>query len=118
MDDVIAARARAAAARARLSGTIDTLQTRLSPRALARDTVDSIADSSERALRNGADTVRRNPGLAAGVVALAGLWLARDRVKAMAASLRPGRRAPAKPPQTPSVRTTRARPAPAKRKPS
>jgi Protein of unknown function (DUF3618) len=118
MNDVTAAHARVAAARARLSGTVETLQTRLDPRTIARDTVESIADSGERAIRNGVDTARRNPGLIAGAAALVGLWLARDKVKALVTDVLPKRAKTPKPASNPRVRTTRPRPMPVKRKPS
>lgn len=118
MNDVTTAEARVAAARARLSGTVETLQIRLDPRTIARDTVESIADSGERAIRSGVDTARRNPGLIAGAAALIGLWLAREKVQALVIDVLPKRPRRPKPASAPRVTKTRLRPLPVKRKPS
>ena len=40
-------------------------------------------EAGEHAARVGADTVRRNPGAATGLVALAGLFLARRRIASL-----------------------------------
>lgn len=77
------AEAQAKLARDRLSATIAELQDRLNPRTLALGAARDAQEAGERAARVGADTVRRNPGTATGLVALAGLFLARHRIAAL-----------------------------------
>ena len=86
---VTAAELRAQAARARLSGTMGELQDRLSPRSLAREATQGLADTADRAARAGVDTVRDNPGTAVGAVAVAVAFLARRQIARL---LRKGRR--------------------------
>ena len=71
-----AAEANATAARERLSTTLSVLQDRLNPKRLARDAVSDMADAGSIA----ADRAARNPGALAGVIAVAGLFLARHRI--------------------------------------
>ncbi len=74
------AEADAAIARERLSTTLALVQTRLSPKRLARKAMREVADKSSVAAAAGVDGARRNPGAIAGVTALAGLFLARHRI--------------------------------------
>ncbi|MBB6506269.1 hypothetical protein F4693_003269 [Sphingomonas endophytica] len=64
--DVTLAEARVAAARQRLDGTVDRLQTELEPRRLARVALAEVTGSGERAVRVGTEAARRNPGVFAG----------------------------------------------------
>lgn len=76
------AQARVAVARHRLSETVGTLQVRLNPRVVARDAVEGLTESGEKALRTGVETARAHPSavMVAATVALA--WLARRRIGA------------------------------------
>lgn len=80
----------AVAARERLNLTLVALQNRLEPKRLARDTVDDLREAGGVAARKAADAAGRNPGPLAGIVAVAGLFLARHR---LAALVRRGRKA-------------------------
>ncbi|MDG2532818.1 DUF3618 domain-containing protein [Sphingomonas sp. HITSZ_GF] len=75
--DVEAAKARIAAARAQLFGTLGQVQERLSPSNLAQDAVESAAQGVATVARKGAEAVRSRPLAAAGVVATIGLVMAR-----------------------------------------
>lgn len=74
------AEARATAARERLTTSVGDLQERLKPATLARTAARDLADASAEVATKGAETVRRNPAIVAGIVAAAGLFLARHRV--------------------------------------
>jgi len=76
VERLAAAEVNAAAARERLSGTLATLQQRLNPKRLAREAANDVANAGSLA----ADSAGRYPGALAGVVALAGLFLARHRI--------------------------------------
>lgn len=73
----------ASAARQRLNITLVALQDRLEPKRLARETARDLTQASGVAARRTADAARRNPGALAGVVAVAGLFLARHRIAAL-----------------------------------
>lgn len=77
---VAAAEIEAALARQRVMMTIGQLQDRLNPRRLALNASRDVADASSAALTASVETVRRNPGPAAGAAAVAGLFLARHRI--------------------------------------
>ncbi len=77
---VALAEQRAAAARQRLSATVGTLQARLNPRAVARDAVENIQESGEKALRTGVRTARAHPEALVWAATLATAWLARRRI--------------------------------------
>lgn len=77
---VAEAQLRADAAKARLAGTVGELQERLHPRALVRDATQGIAESADKVARAGLESVRDNPGKAAGVVAVAIAFLARGQI--------------------------------------
>lgn len=70
---------RAASARARLSTTLAAVQERIEPKRLARDTFREVTEAGTSAF----DSAKRNPGSLAGVVATAGLYLARHRIAAL-----------------------------------
>lgn len=75
--DVDAARARIAATRARLFGTLGQVQERLSPANLAQDAVETAAQGVATVARKGAEAVRSRPLAAAGIAATIGLVMAR-----------------------------------------
>lgn len=77
---VAAAEIEAALARQRVMMTIGQLQDRLNPRKLALNAASDVADAGTAALTASVDTVKRNPGPAAGMAAVAGLFLARHRI--------------------------------------
>lgn len=66
-------------ARRRLFDTWAVLQDKLSPRQIARRAARDAAEKGNAA----AEIARRNPGAAAGVTALAGLFLARHRIASL-----------------------------------
>jgi hypothetical protein len=78
--DILAAEARAAAARQRLTSTVGELQERLAPQALARDAVDTLSDAGRKALDSGVETARANPALIAGGAAALLAFLGRRRL--------------------------------------
>ena len=82
---IAAAEHDATVARERLSRTVGQLQDRLSPKQIARRAVRDAGDRSTAAV----DTARRNPGTAAGLVACAGLFLARHRIASLFRRRRP-----------------------------
>lgn len=73
------AETQAAAARERLSATLTALQERLNPKRLAREAADDMVDARSVA----AASASRHPGALAGLVAVAGLFLARHRIAAL-----------------------------------
>ena len=73
------AEANATAARERFSATMADIQDRLNPKRLAREAASDMADAGSVAT----ESVSRHPGALAGIVALAGLFLARHRVFAL-----------------------------------
>lgn len=73
------AEANAKVARERLAGTVSVLQERLAPKRLAREAIEDIADVRTVAV----DSAGRHVGALTGVVALAGLFLARNRIAAL-----------------------------------
>jgi sirohydrochlorin ferrochelatase len=77
---VALAQARAAAARQRLSETAGTLQARLNPRVVARDAVDGLTESGEKALRTGVETARAHPDAVMVGASIAIAWLTRRRI--------------------------------------
>ncbi|MDO6414759.1 DUF3618 domain-containing protein [Sphingomonas sp. BIUV-7] len=67
--ELLAARARAAAARADLQATVRELQARLRPSSLASDALDGIKRKSEDMAEDAVDAVRKRPVAASAVVA-------------------------------------------------
>jgi hypothetical protein len=77
------AEAQAIVARERFARSAAALQERLEPRRLARDAAREMRQAGEDAARRTADGARRNPRALAGVVAVAGLFLARHRIASL-----------------------------------
>ena len=78
--EVVLAEVRVAEARKRLGETVSTLQTRLDPRVVAREAVDGLTASSEKALRSGVETARAYPSAVTTGVTIAIAVLARGRI--------------------------------------
>ncbi|MBY9064604.1 DUF3618 domain-containing protein [Sphingomonas yunnanensis] len=78
--DVTAAEARAAEARARLNGTVESLQAELEPRRLVTVVKGKVLDDGNRAARAGLEAARRNPATVAGAGALLFAFLNRKRI--------------------------------------
>ena len=81
--DILAAEARAAAARQRLTSTVGELQERLAPQALAREAADTLSDAGRKALDTGVERARANPALAIGGAALVVAFLGRHQLLAL-----------------------------------
>ena len=78
--DIVAAEARAAAARQRLTATAGELQERLAPQTLAREAADTLTDAGRKALDTGVETAKANPAATIGGGVLFALFLARRRL--------------------------------------
>jgi hypothetical protein len=76
--EVTAARLEAESARARLMGTAQRLQTRISPGTLASNAWQDAKDKGADLAENAVDAVRKRPVAATGVVAAIALFLARE----------------------------------------
>ena len=77
---VVAAQARATAARAQLANTFSALQRRANPQSFASDLAANLKVRGTDAVQGAVTTARENP-VAAGIgVALAGLFLARGPI--------------------------------------
>lgn len=76
--EILAARADAEQARARLMATIQELQQRIAPRTLARDAWDGARSKGADIAEDAVDAVRRRPVAAGGLVAALALFLARE----------------------------------------
>lgn len=74
------AQARSEAARARLSGTINALQRRATPQALAQDVAETLKARGIDALNGLAATAKRKPLHVGLAVTLLGLFLARHQI--------------------------------------
>ena len=72
--------ARAAEARARLTGSIGALQARLAPKTLAQNVVQGLVDKGQAAAQTGLDTAKKYPAALAGAVAALGLLFARKPI--------------------------------------
>lgn len=79
-EEIRAAEQREALARQKLTGTLQELQARLNPKALAREGARKVADAGQSAASKGADVARRNPAPVAGAAAVGVLFLARRRI--------------------------------------
>lgn len=86
---VALAEERAAAARQRLGDSFATLQARLNPRVVARDAVENLQESGEKALRTGVQSARAHPDRVIWAVALAIAWLTRRQIVAALTRKRP-----------------------------
>lgn len=93
---IAAAELSAQLARQRLDRTVAALQVKLNPRRVAHRAMRDAADRGGAAAMTGAETVRRNPGTAAGVAALAAVFLARHRIAGLFRR-KPGRNKTARP---------------------
>ncbi|SDA12970.1 hypothetical protein [Sphingomonas sp. NFR15] len=79
VDPVAAAEERARIARARLETSAAALRERVDPRTVARNAAEGLREQAEAA----AAVARRNPGIVAGTLAVAGLLIARRPVLAL-----------------------------------
>jgi hypothetical protein len=95
---------RSAAARKRLAGTLVEIQSRLNPRALAREAAHELRETGEELAREGLEAVKRHPLTVAGVLTAVGLFAARRPIRALIASL-PDETPPPPPRLTPKPRT-------------
>ena len=77
---LIAAQADAAQKRAQLAESVGQLKAKVNPRRIARQAVADATSAGETAAIVGVETARRYPGTLAGLVAAAGLFLARHRI--------------------------------------
>ncbi|MDF7774524.1 DUF3618 domain-containing protein [Sphingomonas sp. AOB5] len=91
MSDLEAARARAIAARQRLTGTLGEVQERLKPSTLAHDAIGSAAEGALSIARKGAASVRQRPLAVAAVAGAVGLVMSRNWISDILA----GRKKPA-----------------------
>lgn len=73
----------ASMARERLNFSLTALQHRLEPKRLFRETARELTDASAATARRTVATAKRYPGALAGIVAAAGLFVARHRVAAL-----------------------------------
>lgn len=74
------AEAQSAAARARLSDSLVTLQRRATPRALAQDVAETLQARGIAAVNQAVETARRKPVAVGIVAAVVGLFLARRQI--------------------------------------
>ena len=81
---VLAARADAEQAQARLVATLHELQQRIAPRTLARDAWDGAKNKGADLAEDAVDAVRRRPVAAGGIVAALALFLAREPLMGLA----------------------------------
>ncbi len=84
---ILAARANALAARARLDASVAVAKQRLNPKALAADAVGTAADKAGAAAQTGMQVVRERPAVAAAVAGAIGLALAHRPILGWAQSL-------------------------------
>lgn len=94
-EGIAIAKARTSAARGRLVSSLLRLKNSVMPGALARKLVHAATDKAADAADAGAQAVRARPAVAAGVAALAALFLARKPIARAISS---------DPPETPSAR--------------
>ncbi|MFL6740639.1 MAG: DUF3618 domain-containing protein [Sphingomicrobium sp.] len=88
--EVAAARIEAERCRARLIGTAEQLQQRLSPKRLTKDAWEGAKDKGADLAENAVDAVRSRPLAATGVVAAVGLFLARKPLMDLAGRIANG----------------------------
>lgn len=91
-------------ARKRLTGTMVDLQSRLSPKTLAKDAIDGLKEAGNTFAEAGIDTARNHPGKVAGAAAALGLVLLRKPIIALFGKAR--RTAEPKPRTKRSIRQT------------
>jgi hypothetical protein len=85
--EVTAARVEVGKARARLMDSAHDLQTRLSPKVLARGAWEGAKGKGADLAEDAVDAVRKRPIAAGGVVAAIALFLAREPLKDLAGRL-------------------------------
>lgn len=85
--EILAARARVVAARARLDASVTLAKAKLSPRSLASDAVDSAASKASQVAQDGLQIVRDRPATAAAIGGAIALALARKPLIGWAAGL-------------------------------
>lgn len=102
--EVLAARAGAEQAQARLVATLHELQQRIAPKTLARDAWDGAKSKGADIAEDAVDAVRRRPVAAGGIVAALALFLAREPLMDLAGKMVGGksRRPKKKPVKTPA----------------
>ena len=88
--EIAAARIEAERCRARLIGTAEQLQQRLSPKRLTKDAWEGAKDKGADLAENAVDAVRSRPLAATGVVAAVGLFLAREPLMDLAGRIANG----------------------------
>lgn len=98
------AQARSDRARQRLAGTLVELQSRLNPKALAREAAQELREAGQELAREGFETVRRHPLTIAGIATAIGLFLARRPLRSLVTQL-PDETPPPAPRLTPKPRT-------------
>ena len=76
----IAEEAKVAEARARLTGSLGALQSRLAPKTLALNAVQGLVDKGQATAQRGLDTARQHPAALVGIVATLGLLFARKPI--------------------------------------
>lgn len=79
-ESIRAAEAEVAVHRQRVAASVRDLKNKVNPKRIAKQAVADATVAGESAAIAGADTIRRYPGTLAGVVAAAGLFLARHRI--------------------------------------
>lgn len=108
---VDAARIEAERARARLMGSAQELQERLSPKTLARGAWEGAKDKGADLAEDAVDAVRARPLAAGGAVAALTLFLAREPLLDLAGKLfklkkrAPAKSPPARKPRKPAAKT-------------
>lgn len=102
MTDLDLAAARAAEARMRLHATVETLQSRLAPRMIARDAIEGLTATGEKAIDLGAETARRHPGKIVALASLLAALLARRQIVAVVRRVLPAK--PAAPKRVPPIK--------------
>lgn len=88
--EIAAARSEVDRTRARLMGTAQQLQERLSPKTLARGAWEGTKEKGADLAENAVDAVRARPLAAAGVVAAITMFLAREPLMDLAHNLMDG----------------------------
>ncbi|MDX3885444.1 MAG: DUF3618 domain-containing protein [Sphingomonas sp.] len=78
--DIANARARAAAARARLGGTLGEIQARLNPKALAREAWDELREHGEELAAEALAAAKEKPARTAAIAGGVALFLARKPI--------------------------------------
>ncbi|MBA2771232.1 MAG: DUF3618 domain-containing protein [Pseudomonadota bacterium] len=93
---ILAARADAEQAQARLVATLHELQQRIAPKTLARDAWDGAKSKGADLAEDAVDAVRRRPVAAGGIVAALALFLAREPLMDLAGKAVGGKKRSAK----------------------